>query len=316
MTQPNPKRPRHVQVQSVHDLSPHLRRIVFHSPELADYPHTCAAAHLKVLLPKAPGEIPVLPEITPRGPRWADPAQKPVTRTYTLRHLDNAACTLAIDFVRHGDNGPASAFAEHAQVGQVVGLSAPVGPNPLLKPARRYLMAADLSALPALCALADTLPPDCNGDIFLLLPEPADLPAFRLPEKLRLHVAYGAAEHYPALAEGLPRCPNPMPKAICGWPAKPPWLPPCATTPAAAGKFLPPTATPFPTGIAAKPKRAITKNATPSWTKRNNPSSRQPAFRLSVPADAKENIAQIKIAAAYSTPALVCRLTIPQDKGL
>ena len=209
MTQPNPKRPRHVQVQSVHDLSPHLRRIVFHSPELADYPHTCAAAHLKVLLPKAPGEIPALPEITPRGPRWADPAQKPVTRTYTLRHLDNAACTLAIDFVRHGDNGPASAFAEHAQAGQVVGLSAPVGPNPLLKPARRYLMAADLSALPALCALADTLPPDCNGDIFLLLPEPADLPAFRLPEKLRLHVAYGAAEHYPTLAEGFAALPEP-----------------------------------------------------------------------------------------------------------
>ena len=209
MIQPNPKRPRHVQVQSVHDLSPHLRRIVFHSPELADYPHTCAAAHLKVLLPKASGEIPVLPEITPRGPRWADPAQKPVTRTYTLRHLDNAACTLAIDFVRHGDNGPASAFAEHAQVGQVVGLSAPVGPNPLPKPARRYLMAADLSALPALCALADTLPSDCNGDIFLLLPEPADLPAFRLPEKLRLHVAYGAAEHYPAIAESFAALPEP-----------------------------------------------------------------------------------------------------------
>ena len=48
---PDPKRARLVQVQSLHDISPRLRRVVFHSPELADYPFTCAAAHLKILLP-------------------------------------------------------------------------------------------------------------------------------------------------------------------------------------------------------------------------------------------------------------------------
>ena len=53
MTEPNPKRARLIQVQSWHDLSPHLRRIVFHSPELADYPFTRNGAHIKILLPRA-----------------------------------------------------------------------------------------------------------------------------------------------------------------------------------------------------------------------------------------------------------------------
>ena len=38
MTAPNPKRARHIRVLSHQDLSPNLRRIVFHSPDLADYP--------------------------------------------------------------------------------------------------------------------------------------------------------------------------------------------------------------------------------------------------------------------------------------
>ena len=194
---PDPKRARLVQVQSLHDISPQLRRVVFHSPELADYPFTCAAAHLKILLPQPGQELPVLPEMTPKGPRWADPAQKPITRTYTLRSLDNGACTLAVDFVRHGDNGPGSAFAEHARIGQNVGLSAPIGPNPLLKPARRCLMAADLSALPALCALADTLPAGSTGDILLAVSE-QDLPVFRLPQGFSLHVFHPGQSGYAA----------------------------------------------------------------------------------------------------------------------
>ena len=77
MTEPNPKRARLIQVQSWHDLSPHLRRIVFHSPELADYPFTRNGAHIKILLPRAGQSKPVLPDLTPQGPRWPDKAAAP-----------------------------------------------------------------------------------------------------------------------------------------------------------------------------------------------------------------------------------------------
>ena len=83
MTESNPKRARLIQVQSWHDLSPHLRRIVFHSPELADYPFTRNGAHIKILLPRAGQSKPVLPDITPQGPRWPDKAAAPYKRSYT-----------------------------------------------------------------------------------------------------------------------------------------------------------------------------------------------------------------------------------------
>lgn len=121
MTEPNPKRARLIQVQSWHDLSPHLRRIVFHSPELADYPFTRNGAHIKILLPRAGQSKPVLPDITPQGPRWPDKAAAPYKRSYTLSAFDRTECTMTIDFVLHNSNGPASHFARSVQAGQSIG---------------------------------------------------------------------------------------------------------------------------------------------------------------------------------------------------
>lgn len=201
---PDPKRPRHITVQSLHDLSPHLRRIVFHSPELADYPFRCSGSHIKIMLPQAGQTAPVLPEWTAKGPRWADDSSKPVVRTYTLRSYDASACTLAIDFVRHGDNGPASRFAEHAAAGQTIGVSAPVGPVPILKPAADYLIAGDLCALPAICAMFGDMPKHARGRVFLHLPEAADMPSEHIiPAGVTLHPFFGASTQYAGLVEAV-----------------------------------------------------------------------------------------------------------------
>ena len=50
-----------IQVQSWQDIGKHLRRIVFHSPELADYPFRCTGAPFKLLLPHEGQRAPVLP---------------------------------------------------------------------------------------------------------------------------------------------------------------------------------------------------------------------------------------------------------------
>ncbi|UOO81685.1 siderophore-interacting protein [Uruburuella testudinis] len=177
MTPSPPKRARLIRVQSWHDLSPNLRRIVFHSPELADYPFECNGAHIKIFLPQPGQSEPVMPEITPHGPRWPNKASAPYKRSYTLSAYDREACTLAIDFVLHGDNGPASAFAEQVQSGQTIGVSPPAGKRGLLEAAPCCLLAGDLSALPAITAMLADMAADTQGCVLLWLPESADLPA-------------------------------------------------------------------------------------------------------------------------------------------
>lgn len=177
MNTPNPKRPRLIKVQSWHNLSPNLRRIVFHSPELADYPFERNGAHIKIFLPLPGQNEPELPEMTERGPRWPNKAAAPYKRSYTLSAFDRQAHTISIDFVLHGDNGPASAFAENVQSGQTIGLSPPAGKRGLIEAAPACLLVGDLSALPAITAMLADMPPDTRGRVLLWLPEAADLPA-------------------------------------------------------------------------------------------------------------------------------------------
>ena len=188
MNHPTPKRPRLISVQSWHDLSPNLRRIVFHSPELADYPFECNGAHIKIFLPLPGQNEPVMPEMGERGPRWPDKSTAPYKRSYTLSAYDREACTLSIDFVLHGDNGPASAFAEQVQPGQTIGVSPPAGKRGLLEAAPCCLLAGDLSALPAITAMLADMAADTRGCVLLWLPEAADLPELAKPEGMEIRL--------------------------------------------------------------------------------------------------------------------------------
>ena len=141
-------RPRLLTVKHIQDVSPHLRRICLTSPELADYPFTCGGAHIKIMLPKPGQAHAVLPTPTPQGPRWEDPSQRPIMRTFTIRAFRREALELDIDFALHDDGGPASRFASQAKPGDLLAISGPGGPDPMLQPASYYYMVGDLTALP------------------------------------------------------------------------------------------------------------------------------------------------------------------------
>lgn len=217
MTEPNPKRARLIQVQSWHDLSPHLRRIVFHSPELADYPFTRNGAHIKILLPRAGQSKPVLPDITPQGPRWPDKAAAPYKRSYTLSAFDRTECTMTIDFVLHNSNGPASHFARSVQAGQSIGVSAPAGSRDMPASCAHAVIAGDLSALPAISAMLAEMHPHSRGDVWLWLPEAADLPApLPKPAAINVHLFSGnAPDTVAAIAAQIAALPQPPSDCRC-----------------------------------------------------------------------------------------------------
>ena len=150
-------------------LTPHMRRIRFRGENLARF-DSLEALHVRLFIPPAGLAEPVWPMVGEDGLVNQPPAeQRPAVRKYTIREIDAAAGTLAIDFVLHGDVGPGSAFAERAAVGDRIGMAGPGGRG--LREAERYLFLADETGLPAVARMLANLPGDAQG---LALIEVAD----------------------------------------------------------------------------------------------------------------------------------------------
>ncbi len=145
-------------VTDVEDLTPHMRRIRFSGEALARF-DDMAALHVRLFLPE-PGAEALLPADAgidaplPHGEGVA-------VRKYTIREIDVAAGTLAIDFVVHGDAGPGTAFARRARAGDRIGMAGPGGRG--LRPAGWHLFMADETGLPAVARMLEHLPADARG---------------------------------------------------------------------------------------------------------------------------------------------------------
>jgi NADPH-dependent ferric siderophore reductase len=106
-----------------------------------------------------------------------------------------AARELDVDVVLHGATGPASAWAERAAVGDEVVL---VGPNARFDRPRGgvewqppadpscLLLAGDETAVPAICAITESLPPGTRARVLLEVPTAADILPLSVPAGLEL----------------------------------------------------------------------------------------------------------------------------------
>lgn len=156
-------KPRLLEVVRATNITPHMRRVTLGGMELAGFPSGKQGSHVKLFLPRPGQNEPVLPTMGEQGPIWPAADQRPFVRTYTIRRFDAAAGELDLDFVLHGDNGPASAWAINAKPGDRVGLAGPGSRGPLPQDVEWYLFAGDETALPAISAHLETLPASAQG---------------------------------------------------------------------------------------------------------------------------------------------------------
>lgn len=164
----------------VEQLTPHMRRIRFRGEDLARY-DSLEALHVRLFVPPAGLTEPVWPMIGADGLLQAPPPeQRPAIRKYTIREIDVAAGTLAIDFVLHDDAGPGSAFATSVQVGDRIGMAGPGGRG--LKLAERYLFLADETGLPALARMLQHLPRQANGLALIEVADAKERQSLSLPK--------------------------------------------------------------------------------------------------------------------------------------
>jgi len=201
------------EVVRVEQLTPHLRRITFAGPDLAGCVSAGLDQRIKLFFP-LPGQTdPVVPE----GPDWyaefrAMPdGVRPPIRTFTIRALRPAELELDVDFVLHGDTGPASTWAGRATPGDRLAI---LGPDARHTPVVGYeykpgadtdwtLLAGDETALPAITAIVSTLPAGRRALVFAEVETPLEMRPFSSAADLR--VTWLSRAGAPAVGGGLLR---------------------------------------------------------------------------------------------------------------
>lgn len=148
-------------VKSVEDLSPHMRRITLHGPELEGFVTLSPEDHVKVFFPKNNDELPVLPTMTASGPVFTDEV---IMRDYTPR-FNNGDSELVLDFALH-KKGPASLWASRAQTGNTLGIGGPRA-STIYPEFKNYILIGDDTAIPSIGRRLSELPK--NGRAIAIL---------------------------------------------------------------------------------------------------------------------------------------------------
>lgn len=172
--------PRLLSVKEAWRLTPNMVRVVFAGPELEGFPEGRDGGNCKLMLPEAGESREQFAQRLSDGP-------PPVRRTYTVRRYDAAAQELTIDFVAHGDEGPASRWASHAKQGDFLGFAGPSTPKVTHFEADWYLVAADLSALPVAAATLEAMPRDAKGVAIFEITSDEDRQDINMPDGIDVH---------------------------------------------------------------------------------------------------------------------------------
>ncbi|SFK24528.1 siderophore-interacting protein [Amycolatopsis sacchari] len=195
-----------IQVARVRRLSPHMARISFTGEGLRGLTATCPDAYVKLFFPLAGQERPELPDMLCDS--WYQnylgmPEEiRPPIRTYTVRA--HRGTELDIDFVLHGDTGPASRWALSARPGQTIALLGTGGLHTVPAGTDYQLLIGDETALPAIGAILERLSPGAVAHAYIEVPSPAEQQRFTTLGNVEVHWLHrGAQAHGQAVLNAV-----------------------------------------------------------------------------------------------------------------
>ncbi|MEM7721111.1 MAG: siderophore-interacting protein [Pseudomonadota bacterium] len=175
-------------------MTPNMIRVTLTASEAAVIPASIAGGHCKIMLPGEGQSREAFADQFANG-------TKPVTRTYTIRHARPEAREIDIDFVAHGDEGPASAWAARAKPGDFIGFAGPGVPKLTEFNADFYLFAADMSAIPVVAAGLEALPKDAKGLAVFEIISPEDRQEIDAPPGIAQHWLIQSDPHVASTAQ-------------------------------------------------------------------------------------------------------------------
>jgi len=151
------------------ELGKSMKRITLQGDDLADFPENQESGYVKIRFPKNLDNEPT------NSNKDYD------LRSYTIRAFDLEKRELVLDFLLHGDSGPASKWASSVQIGDSIEIAGP-GPAILAAPADWYLFVGDMTALPAIAVNLEKLSPESKGMALLEINSLEDKQDLRKPE--------------------------------------------------------------------------------------------------------------------------------------
>ncbi len=187
----------HARVTTIQRLTPGLVRVVLGGGDLAGLVMPDATdAYVNVAIP--PPHAPYDDVFDPADVRERFPKQTwPARRRYTVRSWDATRQELTLDFVVHGDTGVAGPWAAAVRVGDALVFEGPSGGYRPDAGADWHLMVGDESALPAIAASLEALPPGARVVVRLVCDGPEHEIELRSPgvvDLVWLHRAGVAAD--------------------------------------------------------------------------------------------------------------------------
>lgn len=184
-----------LEVQGKSRLSPRLLRVTLGGDQYSELRRNHHVdAYVKLLI--ASEESGLLPPYDLDEIRASAPEHLPARRTYTVRHWDDAAQTLDIDVVLHGegDAGVAARWADAAQPGDRIALSGAGGgysPDPEQS---FHLLIGDHATVPAIAAAVESMEPAARGLALIHLDHEEDVLPLEHPEGVELRWLIGDPE--------------------------------------------------------------------------------------------------------------------------
>lgn len=146
-------------------ITPHYVRVYLTGDQIPRFANTTIGVNNKILIaPKGVEQI-HFPEFDYEKMQWKPMPEevRPSIRTYTHRGIDLASNEIWIDFVAHGDEGPASAWANNAKKGDLLGVLMKDGKTELYAKADNYFLVADATGIPVIAAILEDLPAEAQG---------------------------------------------------------------------------------------------------------------------------------------------------------
>ena len=158
--------PRTMTVISARKVTPSMLRVTLGGEGMAGYPEGQQGGYVKLRLDPLPGK------------------DKPMVRTYTIRAQRDGE--IDVDFALHetpdGSHGPATDWALAARPGMMIELGGPGPAKPLPEGRDFYLIAGDMTALPAITVNLEALPHDAKGVAVLEVQDEADRQKIDAPD--------------------------------------------------------------------------------------------------------------------------------------
>ena len=194
-------------------VTPHLIRVYLENNDVSFFEDTTLGGTCTLLFPPLGIRDIHYAEYDEMNKKWVSPSDKfkPVSRTYTLRNIDAANNQVVIDIANHGLNGPGSRWANEAKIGDRIGVSMKSKKKDLAPKTDFILLAADLTGLPAISTIIESLPANTKGIVCVEVPTENDIHTIETKANLEFkwiinpEVGNGTALHTLVKKQNLPK---------------------------------------------------------------------------------------------------------------